>query len=50
MTGHIVSLLDFQETRNHHVHLVSDYNEVLDTTPREHIPWIDSIYVQLTNN
>ena len=32
------------------IHLVADENEVLETTPKQDIPWIDSIHVQTENN
>ena len=40
MTG----LLDLQETTN--VYLVTDDNEILETTSKENIPWIDSVMIR----
>ena len=36
--------------KNTNIHLVADEDEILETTPREDIPWIDSIHVQFENN
>ena len=40
MTGKIMSQLDLQEIIKPPVHLVVDDTEVLETTPKEDIPWI----------
>ena len=36
--------------KNTNTHLVEDGNEILETTPREDISWVDSIHVQSENN
>ena len=50
MTGKVISLLDLQEKKkNTNIHLMADETEILEATPKENIPWIDSIHVQSEN-